>query len=481
MKKLFSFVLILALALSLSVSAFAAGNITISNATIGEDYEAYKIFDATFNADGDVSYTIDPTIMVEGAETDNPIFVKLFGADGKADNTYFNYEASTGVVTLKDGIKNDDLFEYLDTLVVDIDPTAEKLDVTAEVVTFEGLDNGYYVIKRNNVNTTAITVNTNAPDVEVIDKNQLPSKPEKEADKATANVGDPISWTIEFTSTNYDGDVKVESYTIKDTLNPTGWANINKDSIKVKVGGKDLTAADFTATKDADGNFTIFIPWVDAAGEFKYDATAKVEIGYSGVVTNVAAANDQEPYVNNVELDWSCDTTPGDSDTTETTVVNLGLSKVDGDTDAKLADAEFVLYRDAVCTDPVKVTGADGVYKVDPTSVNTTVKTPAGGELVIMGLAEGTYYLKETKAPAGYNQLSDVIEVVVDKNKDAEYTIGEVTYEIFNSTEVENNKGVELPSTGGQGTMLMITIGTMMAIAFAVLLITQKKMSVYHD
>ena len=98
-----------------------------------------------------------------------------------------------------------------------------------------------------------------------------------------------------------------------------------------------------------------------------------------------------------------------------------------------------------------------------------------------MGLAEGTYYLKETKAPAGYNQLSDVIEVVVDKNKDAEYTIGEVTYEIFNSTEVVNNSGVELPSTGGQGTMLMITIGTMMAIAFAVLLITQKKMSVYHD
>ena len=472
--------MILALALSLSVSAFAAGNITISNATIGENYQAYKIFDASFNAAGDVSYTIDTTIVVDEEEVPNPIFVKLFGADGKADNTYFNYEASTGVVTLKDGIKNDDLFEYLDTLVVDIDPTAEKLDVTAEVVTFEGLDNGYYVIKRNNVNTTAITVNTNAPDVEVIDKNQLPSKPEKEADKATANVGDPISWTIEFTSTNYDGDVKVESYTIKDTLNPTGWANINKDSIKVKVGGKDLTAADFTATKDADGNFTIFIPWVDAAGEFKYDATAKVEISYSGVVTNVAAANDQEPYVNNVELDWSCDTTPGDSDTTETTVLNLGLSKVDG-SGTKLENAEFVLYTDAACTKPVKVSGDNGVYKVDPNSENTTVKTPAGGELVIMGLAEGTYYLKETKAPAGYNQLSDTITVVVDEETGYTYTIGGVTYEIFNSTEVVNNKGVELPSTGGQGTMLMITIGTMMAFAFAVLLITQKKMSVYHD
>ena len=49
------------------------------------------------------------------------------------------------------------------------------------------------------------------------------------------------------------------------------------------------------------------------------------------------------------------------------------------------------------------------------------------------------------------------------------------------STIVENSKGVELPSTGGEGTMMLITIGTMIAMAFAVLLITHKKMSIYHD
>ncbi|MBR4878510.1 MAG: LPXTG cell wall anchor domain-containing protein [Clostridia bacterium] len=40
---------------------------------------------------------------------------------------------------------------------------------------------------------------------------------------------------------------------------------------------------------------------------------------------------------------------------------------------------------------------------------------------------------------------------------------------------------MELPSTGGEGTMRMITIGSIVAIAFAVLLITNKKMSVYQD
>ena len=46
---------------------------------------------------------------------------------------------------------------------------------------------------------------------------------------------------------------------------------------------------------------------------------------------------------------------------------------------------------------------------------------------------------------------------------------------------VENSKGIELPSTGGEGTMMMITFGSMIAMAFAVLLITHKKMSIYQD
>ena len=52
----------------------------------------------------------------------------------------------------------------------------------------------------------------------------------------------------------------------------------------------------------------------------------------------------------------------------------------------------------------------------------------------------------------------------------------DVTY-----TVVHNSKGVELPSTGGMGTIWLITIGTLLAIAFAIFLITHKKMSIYED
>ena len=130
MKKLFSFILVLALVFSLSVTAFAAGNITISNATIGEDYEVYKIFSATFNADGDVSYTILPT---------DQFFDDLFGADGTETNEYFDYEAATGVVTLKSGIDKKAMFEYLETMVAGATYTARQEDVTSEEVVFSGI------------------------------------------------------------------------------------------------------------------------------------------------------------------------------------------------------------------------------------------------------------------------------------------------------------------------------------------------------
>ena len=47
--------------------------------------------------------------------------------------------------------------------------------------------------------------------------------------------------------------------------------------------------------------------------------------------------------------------------------------------------------------------------------------------------------------------------------------------------DLENTTSDVLPSTGGEGTFWMITIGTLMAICFAVFLITHKKMSIYTD
>ena len=80
MKKILSLMLAFVLVLSMSVTAFAAdgqGSITITNATIGESYSVYKLFDATYNADAEgnadaVSYSID--------KDNNQFFAVLFYA-----------------------------------------------------------------------------------------------------------------------------------------------------------------------------------------------------------------------------------------------------------------------------------------------------------------------------------------------------------------------------------------------------------------
>lgn len=500
MKRISKFMMALVMILSLGITAFAAdgdpvnGSITVSNAVVGSTYSVYKIFDATYNANGDTTYTITPNTD----ENPNPIFVEMFGAAGTTANNFFEYHAATGVVTRKSGNTDAELFAYLKSLVENETSTITATkEAENQEIKFTGLDAGYYVIKSENAEkTVAVSVTSAKPDAVVNDKNNLPGGDfTKEFDNGTggtANVGDVIEWKLSFTAVNYSKDEKVLKYTIKDNLDPAGWAAINLNSIEIKVGDKTLVEdTDFLVSGTGDG-FVINIPWVDKDKEFLYDSTVPVEITYNATVLE-AAADTTTTNKNSANMEWlleSGDTPDIPKVETETDVYNLGFTKVDGTNGAGLAGAEFELYRiekqvvgGAEQTVEVQVKlsekfdGQDGVYIVDSNGT-AKVKSPANGQVIIQGLAEGTYILKETKAPDGYNELDAGKEIIV--SKDATTTLGDYTVNNGVAT-VENFTGVELPSTGGEGTIMMITFGTVVAIAFAVLLITQKKMSIYHD
>ena len=134
---------------------------------------------------------------------------------------------------------------------------------------------------------------------------------------------------------------------------------------------------------------------------------------------------------------------------------------------------------------------------LDGKTQKNEVVSQVNGRLVILGLKDGDYYLVETDPPSGYNALREHKEITVDKNStiftvfanedgqvaDIQQTDGvfvEKNYSLTTLT-VQNSKGDELPSTGAEGTFWMITIGTFLAIGFAIFLITHKKMSVYTD
>jgi len=134
----------------------------------------------------------------------------------------------------------------------------------------------------------------------------------------------------------------------------------------------------------------------------------------------------------------------------------------------------------------------------DGTGATNKVVSQVNGKIVLLGLEEGDYYLKEVKAPDGYNALSAPVKIEVGEGKSEDFSVyantsGEVadteqdvagyTKHTFGVTKatVGNSKGVELPSTGGKGTTMLITFGSLIAIGFAVFLITHKKMSIYTD
>ena len=597
MKKFLSNVMVLALVFSLSVTAFAenTGSITITNATIGETYAAYKIFDASIKADanGDaeaVAYTISQ---------DNQFFEALFGADGTDANTFFDYNANTGSVTKKEGANDSELIKYLTNLVKDGSYTPATTPVVAdsEEVKFDALPYGYYLI--TSTLGTTVTINSNTPDVEVIDKNQEPGIDfDKQvqvgvdengdpiwADANSANIGDKITYKISFVATNYDGDKKVKYYQIHDEKGDAIWAEFY--SIKVVVDGVELERGyylsqggdntdgweylgDWSAIPEGERDrndaqwylvhtgydtFRITIPWLenhtltdvtndngdvtayslnfseDAAS--KFNSPVNVEITYDCTIeagASVGSTSHGNRY-NKANASWTSENETGTTppDEVVTYVYGIGLLKDDSATGQNLAGAKFRIYKDADCTIPVYVipTNIKGVYVVD--SLNTYgedisgektetsreiyadyladylgtniqdnyVISQANGKLAILGLEAGTYYLKEVEAPAGYNALSVPVEIKAGEGTrpftifadeagnvaDIQQTDGvhtEKTYDLTH-TVVHNSKGVELPSTGGEGTFWLITIGSLLAIGFAVFLITHKKMSVYAD
>ena len=260
----------------------------------------------------------------------------------------------------------------------------------------------------------------------------------------------------------------------------------------------------------------------DVISESMYGANTDVSITYTAAVGPDAVDG---TIVNEASLSWDHTDDSAGNDTPEKVEIkvhNLGLTKIANDSaKTRLEGAIFELYSDADCTIPVYVipTGISGVYILDDidtvisgvervtsrdlytdengnllpwlaewlaadpnpdadgTNRRNDMVTPANGQIVVLGLKDGTYYLKETEAPAGYNKLSLPVEIEVGGTAVSTYETG---YQVYGTTVV-NNRGVELPATGGEGTFWLITIGTIMVIGFAVFLITHKKMSVYTD
>ena len=483
-RKLASLLLALVMVFALATTAFATetgttttGTITVANPVEGQTYTAYKIFDVVYDAAKEhYSYTIDSTsawfntVNDYAAGANNGLTLTLL----KGTTTYV--VTTTGAFSAP---------PFADALKADVNgKTGRTLSVADGKATVTDLDLGYYFVTSS---TDALcNLTTTNPAVIIHDKNEMPF--EKKDDKVSAEVGETVNYTIKGKVPDHTGFTKY-TYLITDTMSD---GLTFKQDVTVTVGGTNVTSA-CTITYNVDNNankFTVSIPVRD------YTIGDKIEVTYSALVNENAVAKISK---NSATLTYS--NNPSDSTKTDTTTTveetvyssKIAIEKVEklaeGTTAKRLPGAEFVLCREVPDVQVAAVQNAVQhsaqyagqyvikYYKQDETTKAvswveniadaTKVTTDADGKAFFEGLADGTYYLVETKAPAGYNQLEKPFKVEVNG--------GEAQLSV--TAKVENQAGTLLPSTGGVGTTVFYVLGAVLVLGAVVLLVTKKRMS----
>ena len=469
-KRIASVLLALVMALSLITTAFAAGetgSITIDNAVVGKTYTIYRIFD--LNSHNDDYTAINYKVSIKWAE---------FFQDGAKGLDYVTID-DQGYVTWKvDADKvafAKDAYAFAQASSI---PNDGQNKATNSTVKFENLTLGYYLVQSDL--GVLCSLDTTMPDVTIKEKNSQPTVDKQVQENSNsqwgesndANIGD----TVNFKTTINVVDGQPKNYVLHDKM--SNGLTFDAGSVEVKIGDRTLTlGSDYTLIANPKDGYTFEI-------EFKENVLKPNDVV---IVTYSATLNEKaviypEPNTNETKLVYGegSETT---WDETKTFTYQFDLVKTKTD-NTVLNGAEFKLY-DAKTegNESALIDEGNGVYRVATAAekaaegfVSATIKA---GKVTIKGLDSGTYYLEETKAPAGYNVLAERVEVKID-HANLTATVEGDTY-VSGGVQVINQTGAELPSTGGIGTTIFYVVGGLLVVAAGVLLVTRKRMSKSED
>ena len=464
---------------TVDTQAGGTGTITIRNASQSQTYTVYKLFDATVttvNGIG-ISYKV-PT-----------------GKTLPANNPYFAVD-SKGNVTAKTNA--DVTTPEFATWAKSFGAPVKEATATDNTLVFTNLTFGYYFVTSSL--GAVLTVDSTKPNATVIDKNTTnPTIPDSTngggkkivaadgttSSTTTAKIGDTVPFQFKFNATNFvteNGVTRqIKSYTITDA--PTA-LTINQGSVVVKVGEQTLAKdKDYTVSFEY-GRMTVVLTWIKADKSTIYNSPIEVNVTYSAVVTQGAKEGEA---TNTATLDYnSFDPTnptdpnhpdnpnptptdptpvnPKDPDDNSTTVTTHRFTlKKTNEANDTLTGAEFKLYDASTGGTEIKVVkDRVGTYRV--AEANEEGDVIEAGQVVIKGLKGGTtYYLEETKAPDGYNILTDRQDIKVASDNKAE-------------ANVVNKKGGLLPSTGSIGTTMFYLSGAVMLIGAFIFMVSKRRM-----
>lgn len=453
---------------TVSVSAAEKGSITITNAENGRVYDIYKIFDLTYNG-SKVAYTIDDEWVDFFIGEDAP--GKEYIVDSNSDDlNEITYNGETKFIN----ITNSNIVEFSNkALEYARELEADKsLTASGAELEFNNLDLGYYLVypqgatEKNDANGSIASLDSTMKDVEVAVKATYPKLTKENPNGPTFDVGEYALFILEGTVPDTTG---FDTYTYKifdSWTDGLSLVNGSARNFKVTIGGvKREIAPEYT-----ENGFTLSINMKD----YQTDELigSDVIVTYELLVTEDAILS--ENTHNEAYLKYS--TNPKTSDLQETVKEReyvysskLTINKIDGDDKTELAGATFVLMKG---TQYYSVSEDGTVSWEDTLEAATKYTTGEDGVISFDGLKDGDYKLVEIEAPIGYNKLPQPVDVHV-----AGKVVEKQPMPVELTKIVENKTGKELPSTGGFGTKLFITIGSLLVMASMVVLVTNKRMS----
>lgn len=427
-------------------SATAAGSATVDVATTaGTRYEAVKV---AVSDDGKIAVNGLPTAF----ETD-----RVSGKKVSRTATYYWKEKSGATLT--------------DGTVIPVNTQTPTFTVSAgqsgEVDVAEWTVSGSaQEITFDNSQTSTIKKEVQLQDDSYADNSSDPAGTVNN----TYDIGESFNWKV---TVDIPADIATyKKFVITDTIKTT------LDYKSTTVGS--LTAdADYKITAPAvDKDGLITITFVDTdngrnpSEALKALAGQSLEIIITTAINSTAAVDTAITNKANLSFDNNAGSVE-DVPTNEPKVFTGGfkIEKVDAaDPNTKLEGVEFELYDGQNKVNVIQ--NAAGDYTVCPAGTadsTTTLVTAADGTIKVKGLtyatSAGTYTLVETKTKAGYQLLTEPVDIIVDAGK----------YDT--AVPIQNPKQPDLPLTGGMGTILFTVAGLVLIGGAAFFFIRSRKSS----
>ena len=479
-KKILALLMAAVLTLGVCAPAFGAsgtndnsGSITIDNAVVGQEYSVYQILKLeSYDAEADAySY--------KAIEAWEPWL--------KTQTEYVSFNEQGYVTWVKDAdqaafAKAAQKYAKENDLSKQGSSTA-----TSATVEFKNLNLGYYLV--DTTLGTICSLDTTNPSVTMKEKNGVPANVKTVEEDSTGVYGATndadLGQTINFRST-ITAQAGAVNYVLHDkmsaglTFGSVTGITLNEDA--VDAGSYLVKTAGFSDDCTFEVIFTQkFCDTLKANDEIVVSYTAALNeeavVGLPG--------NPNETHLSYGEFSSDSGKPSGETLPSKTTTYAWDMDVLkygNGDESKVLKDAQFVLLNKDT-SKVAKVVGGKfaGWLDVPAADEGSPIVWPEGavlttgdlGKIEIDGLDSDTYYLREVKAPAGYNVLAEDVKVEVKGATKADGSDG-LTYSTV-VAKVNNQSGVELPSTGGIGTTLFYAVGGLLVVGAVVLLIMRRR------